>query len=303
MKVSVIVPTYKRSSCIQRAVDSVLNQSLNDIEVIVVDDNGIGTIDGNLTYSKMLKYKDNKRVVYIRHKINQNGAVARNTGIKHAQGKYIAFLDDDDEYLPLRLEKLYLKMESLDESWGACYSSYIKVMKNGSIQKSNEKIEGDVYLYTLMRSLYIGSGSNLFVRRSVIDTIGMWDETFKRNQDLEFMIRIFKNYKLAFVDEILMKANYDVRNNTLSFKENYNREFLFRKKFSHHLTELSEENRRQVHIMYDLDLIRLCIGYRKFMRVLQIMIKSDIPFKIYLAYIKYALDRKKNRTCYGFKFN
>lgn len=302
MKVSVIIPTYNRSSCIQRAVDSVLNQTLDEIEVIVVDDNGIDTEEGNLTFSKMLKYKDDVRVKYIRHKTNLNGSVARNNGIKNAKGKYIAFLDDDDEYFPLRLEHLFFKMESLDESWGACYSSYIKIMKNGTIQKSNEKEYGDVYIKTLMRSLYIGSGSNLFVRRSVIDSIGMWDETFRRNQDLEFMIRIFKKYKLAYVDEILMRANYDVRNKRLSFKDNYQRELQFRNKFSSFLSDLPDRYKREVSIMYDIDLIRMCIGYRRFIQAICIMIRSKIPLKIYYQYIKYALDRKRNRTCYGFRF-
>lgn len=302
MKVSVVIPTYKRSSCIQRAVDSVLNQSLDEIEVIVVDDNGINTVDGKLTQLEMLKYKDDERVIYLRHEINQNGSAARNTGIRCAKGKYIAFLDDDDEYMPLRLERLYSKMEALDESWGACYSLYIKVMKNGSIQKSNEKIEGDVYLNTLMRSLYIGSGSNIFVRRSVIDSIGMWDETFRRNQDLEFMIRILKKFKLAFVDEILMKANYDIRPKRISFEDNYQREIHFREKFSSYLSELSDKEKRKVKIMYDFDLIRMCMGYKKFFRVIHIMINSKIPLRIYLQYLKYALDRKKNSTCYGFNF-
>ena len=179
MRVSVIIPTYHRSTTIQRAVDSVLSQTLKDIEVIVVDDNGLNTPDGLATQQAMSRYKDVHNVIYLQHQNNMNGAVARNTGIKEAKGEYISFLDDDDIYLPQRLEKLVDKLDDLDESWGLCYSSYIKNMPNGKLQHSNEKVQGDIFLQVLMRSFYLGSGTNLFVRRKVIDEIGFFDETFR----------------------------------------------------------------------------------------------------------------------------
>ena len=103
----------------------------------------------------MAKYKDDDRVKYLQHEINKNGSAARNTGIRVAVGKYISFLDDDDIYLPMRLEKMYNKMETLDDSWGACYTGYIKNMENGTKQFSAEKNEGDLFRQALMRSLYI----------------------------------------------------------------------------------------------------------------------------------------------------
>ena len=104
VKVSVIIPTYHRSECIVRAVDSVLSQTLQDIEVIVVDDNGKATDEGEKTAKIMAGYTNNPKVIYLRHDVNKNGAAARNTGIRNAAGEYISFLDDDDIYLPQRLE-------------------------------------------------------------------------------------------------------------------------------------------------------------------------------------------------------
>ena len=107
VKVSVIIPTYKRSTVICRAVDSVLAQTLDSVEVIVVDDNGIGTEAGIKTAEVMEKnYSDNTKVHYIQHEKNKNGSAARNTGIRAAHGEFISFLDDDDIYLPERLEKM-----------------------------------------------------------------------------------------------------------------------------------------------------------------------------------------------------
>jgi len=212
VKVSVIVPTYKRSEDIARAVDSVLAQTIDSFEVIVVDDNGVGTEDGEKTAEVMKKYEGDTRVKYLRHEVNKNGSAARNTGIRASEGDYISFLDDDDTYCPGRLLAMYNKLESLDDSWGACYTGYVKYMANGKKQYSAEKNEGDLFLQALMRSLYIGSGSNLFFSRKAVEDIGLFDESFRRNQDLEYLARILKKYKMAYVDEVLNELRIHLKN-------------------------------------------------------------------------------------------
>jgi len=300
IKVSVIIPTYKRSQDICRAVDSVLSNTLKEIEVIVCDDNGIGTDEGEKTAQIMKKYENDPRVIYIRHQKNQNGAAARNTGIKASKGKYIAFLDDDDAFFPERLEKMYNKLEGLDSSYGACYSAYVKNMPNGIKQYSSERAEGDVFLQVLMRSLYIGTGSNLFFSRKAVEDIGFFDTSFLRNQDLEYLVRITKKYKMAYVDEVLMQAFYDIRTVKFTFEQSCAREKLFREKFAPFLEGLSAKQRREIQIMYDLDFLRFLISTKRFGKAIKAVIKAKIPLKIYFAYIKYALDRAKNKTSYGF---
>lgn len=300
IKVSVIIPTYKRSEDICRAVDSVLAQTLKEFEVIVVDDNGIDTEGGEKTAEVMKKYEGDEKVIYLRHEQNKNGAAARNTGIKKARGEYIAFLDDDDIFMPDRLLKMVEKMDGLDSSYGACYTAYEKLMPDGTKQYSAEKSEGDVYLQVLMRSLYIGTGSNLFFRKSAMDDIGLFDESFRRNQDLEYLARITKKYKMAYVDEVLMCAIYDIRTNILSFEQSVEREKLFREKFAEHINELDEKSRREVLCMYELDWIRFCIGRKKMGAAIKTAVKAKIPLKVYIDYLKYAQNRKKTRTSYGF---
>ena len=168
VKVSVIIPTYKRTEDIYRAIDSVLSQTLEDIEVIVVDDNGVDTEAGKKTASAMQRYKDESRVIYLQHQVNKNGSAARNTGIKAAKGDYISFLDDDDVYHPERLERIVARMDTLDDTWGACYTGYVKHQPNGTDQYSAETVEGDLFIQALMRSLFIGTGSNLFLILSVV---------------------------------------------------------------------------------------------------------------------------------------
>lgn len=300
IKVSIIIPTYKRSQDITRAVDSCLSQTLDNIQIIVVDDNGKGTEEGEKTENAMKKYIHNPQVLYLQHDNNRNGSAARNTGIKASMGKYVSFLDDDDKYLPTRLEKMYNKMEKLDDSWGACYTGYVKHQANGIEQYSKEKKEGNLFAKALMRSFYIGSGTNMFFRRSAIDNIGLFDETFKRNQDLEYMVRVLSKYKIAYVDEILMEVFYDVRTSHITFEQSCDREILFRQKFSPFRKQLDSKTQREIEIMYDIDWMRACIGYKKYKELIKCIFRSKIPIYIYYKYFLYIIDRWKNNTCYGF---
>ena len=129
MRVSVIIPTYKRANYIKRAIDSVLNQTYRDIELIIVDDNNPGDEDRNKLEKIIKEYKD-ERLIYIQHEKNLNGAAARNTGITKATGEYITFLDDDDFYLEDRIENLVNCMEQ-KKDFDCLYTGVVKV-KNGN---------------------------------------------------------------------------------------------------------------------------------------------------------------------------
>lgn len=300
IKVSVIIPTYKRAEDISRAVESVLGQTIDSFECIVVDDNGVGTPEGEATAAVMAKYANDARVKYIRHDVNKNGAVARNTGIKAASGKYISFLDDDDVYTPQRLGKMYDKMESLDESWGACYTGYVKHQASGKDQFSDEKQEGDLFVKALMRSLYIGSGSNLFFSHAAVEKTGLFNETFKRNQDLEYLIRVLQNYKMAYVDDVLMEVFYDIRTVHYTFEQSEEREINFRNNFQSYQQGLTDKQKRAIQIMYDLDWMRACVGYRKTGELIKLIFKAKVPIYIYWRYAKYVYDRWKRSVSYGF---
>lgn len=105
LKVSVIIPTYRRSEFLQRAIESVLKQSYKNIEIVIVDDNGEGT-DDQIKTEQSLKsvFGDDERIKYIKNKKNSGAAVSRNNGIEYSSGDYICFLDDDDVYLPDKIE-------------------------------------------------------------------------------------------------------------------------------------------------------------------------------------------------------
>ena len=122
--VSVIIPTYKRSSCLLRAINSVLNQTYKKIEIIVVDDNNEDSLYRTENEKKLEKYVNKNKIIYLKHKKNLNGANARNTAIKKATGEYITFLDDDDYFLPDRIEKMVMVLKD-NSNYDGAYSSVI----------------------------------------------------------------------------------------------------------------------------------------------------------------------------------
>ena len=113
-KVSVIIPTYNRAHLVGRAIRSVLNQTYQDFEIIVVDD---GSTDNT---EEVVKSFNDPRIRYIRHEKNRGGSAACNTGIRAARGEYIAFQDSDDEWLPEKLEKQMQVFENTPTGVGGC---------------------------------------------------------------------------------------------------------------------------------------------------------------------------------------
>lgn len=196
-KVSIIIPTYKRAERLDKAIDSVLNQTYDNIEVIVVDDNDPDTEYRKETEKFMQRYKDNSKVIYIKHEKNKNGAAARNTGIKAANGDFIGFLDDDDCFLPEKIEK-QVNFLIQNKEYDGVYC--------GKISKGKEIIpqySGDLTVRYLQGEISIGTPT-LVIRRDAVVALNGFDESFYRHQDVEFLLRFFEHYKLGFVKDILL---------------------------------------------------------------------------------------------------
>ena len=202
--ISVIIPTYSRSDYIERAINSVLNQTYQNFELIIVDDNNPNTQARFELEKKMEKYKDNPKIHYIQHEKNKNGAAARNTGIKIAKGDYIAFLDDDDFYLPTRLEELSSALEK-NQEYDAAYSNCIIINANKEITSIVYATKsGNISKELLLKKATIGTGSNLFFRAKALKEIKGFDESFKRHQDIEVLVRFCQKYKILNINKILV---------------------------------------------------------------------------------------------------
>src|SRR5699024_5430762 len=187
--VSVIIPTYGRPEGLKRAIQSVMNQSYENIEVLIIDDNNPNSTERQQTEEIMKKYEHEERIRYIQHSCNKNGSVARNTGIKKSKGEFIAFLDNDDEFLERKIELQVNKIEKLGKPYGIVYTKFLRKQNNKILDKGIEDRTGNLTKEILKGNFYISAGSNIMIRREIVEEINGFNEKFLRRQDLEFLIR------------------------------------------------------------------------------------------------------------------
>ena len=246
-KVSVIICTYKGSKFLARAIQSVLGQTYDKIELIVVDDNVIGTKDG-LETQEVIKGFSGK-LVYLQHKTNKNGAAARNTGLKKATGNYICFLDDDDMMLPERISSCVEKLR-LSSKCDAVFTDVLCADQNlFPTYKVTVREEGNCYRQVLLNQMFFGTGSNLFFTRKVYETIGLFDESFLRYQDLEYILRFYRLYESTFVPEIYLIKSKNNTDNSLNYEKLKNMNRKFEEKF---LDEIESLGYKEKKYFYDV---------------------------------------------------
>ena len=301
--VSIVIPTYKRYNEVVRAVKSCLQQTYRNIEIIVVDDNGKDTEMNRLTYNALIPYIDAGQIIYLQNEKNSGGSYTRNQGLNIAKGKYVTFLDDDDEIADDKILKQVEKLESLDDTYSCCYTGYKKILENGKVYYSDEKIQGDVYKYALSRSIYIGSGSNILVKTKVAKEVGGYDITFKRNQDLEFIVKILKNYKLAYIDESLFTIHYEIRDIKRNYQDMVAIDDKFISTFKNEIDSLGNQQAQEIYAIIALERFRYAIPRKKIMDALHNLKQNKVTLGQFVKYIAYLIDRVIRKKSYGFKLS
>lgn len=273
--ISVVIPTHSGAQVICRAVDSVLSQTYPNIEVVVVDDNGKGTEEQIATEKSMEKYTSDSRVKYLTHDVSLHGSAARNTGVKHSSGEFIALLDDDDYFLPNNLEDHYETQKCLDDSYGVTFCG-MHIVRGKIEEDIIAKQEGDVLVDFLMGRMRVGS-SLVMIRRSVYDEFNGFDESFKRHQDWEFLTRIFTKYKLASTHKIgIVKINLDRNSATNPQKFEYNRIY-FLTKMKSIIDSLPANTARNIYDMHYTSIAKEYLRSRQFWGVIRWCMKTSRP--------------------------
>lgn len=233
INISVIIPTYGNPKFLDVSIKSVINQTYQNWELIIVDDNNPETTARKKTEELVLNYlKSDLRVKYIKHERNKNGAVARNTGFAVAKGKYISLLDSDDEYMPERLQKCYDAMERASLNVGGVYTGCEFKRLGTTYLKYKEVKDGNFLVDTLACKFMFCTGSNIFVRKSVVDELNGFDGAFLRHQDYEFLVRLFEKYSLISIPELLViknNENYNLPNieKQIAIKKQYLEKFKY----------------------------------------------------------------------------
>lgn len=201
--VSVVIPTYQRATFLERAITSVLAQTYTRWEIIVVDDNDASSAYRRETRSFMERYRDDSRISYLEHPENRGGSAARNTGIRAAQGEYVAFLDDDDEWQPTKLAAQLRCFELSGRATAFVYTGFEKVdTATGERVAVIPSVRGDVYESLLKRNP-IGTTSTVMCRKDALLEVGLFDETLPAKQDIDLYIRLAQAYRVDFVSDVL----------------------------------------------------------------------------------------------------
>jgi glycosyltransferase involved in cell wall biosynthesis len=193
--VSTVITTYNRKRWVEHAIDSVTQQIYPPDEIIVVDD---GSTDG----SEQLIKRKFPQVRYLWQK-NQGISASRNLGIRNASGKWIAFLDSDDTWLPRKLEKQIQTLKKNPE-YLICHTDEIWIRRGRRVnpRKIHQKFGGDIFEKCL--PLCLISPSSVLVHRQIFNRIGLFDTALPVCEDYDMWLRICAVYPVLYLDEPLL---------------------------------------------------------------------------------------------------
>jgi glycosyltransferase involved in cell wall biosynthesis len=211
-KVSVVIPTYNRARFLPVAVRSVLKQTFTDFEIVIVDDASADDTEA------VVASLGDARIKYIRHDRNMRIAHARNTGVANSTGEYIAFLDDDDEWVYDKLAKQVQVLDTHSPIVGAVYTAFAQV------DLATESILGVVaprkrghILHELCMRNWIGTASTVCVRRECFAEVGLFDEGIEFGEEYDMWIRIAHAFDFEYIDEVLVAYGVHARRLTTNY--------------------------------------------------------------------------------------
>ena len=280
--VTVIIPTYNRARYVCQALDSVLNQTYRDFDVIVVDD---GSTDE--TSQLLESYKD--RVTCIRQD-NQGRAAAKNAGLSHAQGKYVAFLDSDDIWCPDKLERQVNFLETRPELSLAHGEVEVIDSKGNPLRKETERMKrlyrrqrskGETYSNFLETICMFPS--TVLVRRECFGTVGDFDTSLDILEDFDWFLRVASRYKVECLNQVPVTKYrvhqdnaYEKGNDIVS--EHYVRIYARQMDNLHLTTDAKERTKAERNLYHSLSIFHFNLGNLKESRSYALKAIAVSPF-------------------------
>lgn len=302
---SVIIPTHNRASMIGRAIDSVLSQTYSNFELLIVSDCSTDNTE------KIVKAYKDSRIQFLKHTESRGASAARNTGIRIAQGKYIAFLDDDDEWTPNKLELQLQVIASSPQEMGLVYT-WMEYVRDGTvIQTHKPTVRGYVFNEMLSQQV-IGACSTVVIKREVIDVVGYFDEMLPRFNDNDYLLRISKHYRVDFIPQVLtiMHVGHGDRITGQGKRSQENGLFAlekclmdFREDFDKHLDAQAEHLCRIVHFCIMTDNYGKCLLY--FRQMVHCKINPSKKMRLLVRVAKHVAGHmmRKIPFLHGFTFH
>lgn len=238
-EVSVIIPVYKSEKCLEKAVNSVLSQSFSDFELLLVDD---GSPDDSLALCQKLSQQDPR--IKALHKENGGICSARNFGIDHATGKYIAFLDHDDEYMPGYLEENLALLKKYNADYVKFGKIYRCVNDDGTVEDHHD--EKMLKALPFKDGVAVFSGdeikNNYTKIRQAVKTMYIWDGIYVASLIQDNNIRFDTGFKYGHED-IMFNIELIARAKTIVYSE--------KEYFIHNFTKISTSSVFKPARVYD----------------------------------------------------
>jgi len=291
--VSVIIPTYNRGYVVHRAINSVLNQSFSDFEILLVDD---GSTDDT---RKVAESFADKRIKYI-YKTNGGVSSARNAGLKNAQGEFICCLDSDDLWPKDYLEVMTKKLCD-NPQYGAAYCMRTRLFEDGTMQASyqEEFFSSGQITEALFKKTFIQTSAICF-KRNILEGL-FFDETLTNGEDVDMWLRISMKTEFLFVPDIQIIYSQQVSDEKFSSKNCNRARVLERFYFKLGGDKYIQRKTAMIKISYAwrsaakkalntgcrkaaIELIKTAMSYQKW------------QFRLYLDLLKaYSINKKKDK--------
>jgi len=203
--VSIVLNTRNRAKLLPKSISSALSQTYTNIELIVVDGE---SSDETKEVVKSFMEGDS-RVKYLYIPENKSAAYCINQGFKASSGKYISILDDDDEYLPQKVEKQVQVFERGNQKLGIvyCWEEFWDDRTNSHLKYDKKTAAGNLF-DCLLEGSCTGGGTLMMVRKEAIEKVGGYDESIRFGADYQFNLNISKYYEHDFVPEVLVKTHW-----------------------------------------------------------------------------------------------
>lgn len=257
--VSVVIPTYSRNTTLCKAIDSVINQTYKNLEIIVVDDNPADSEWRQSTEKLMEQYKKDSRVRYLKNKKNLGGSGARNEGIRASKGDYIAFLDDDDEYLPAKIEKqLECALKSEMTRLALVFCDVLMTYDDGSYMCDKESHYRGCCLYEAIRDNCLAATSQWLAVKSALVDVGMFTKV-PCKQDSTLILKLLgAGYEVDYVPETLLKYSfYNIPRISSVGTKNIKGELLYRAKCRKYYNRFDESQIQEIEYLFNERLYKL----------------------------------------------
>lgn len=265
--VSVIIPSYGRPAFLAESVRSVIEQDYPRLEIIVVDDNGRDQDHQRATHELIELLRSDavahhKQLKYVVHEVNLGGAAARNTGVESAAGTLIALLDNDDTCMPDRISKQVnhlLQQNQVNPNVKASLCLPIRMKHSKEIDREIAKFKSNFLFELLAIRLNLQIGSAILLYKSAYAALGGFDPEFRRNQDVEFMIRFYDRWDAAMLNEHLIIAHIDDRSNIPNYQKIVETKQLLLSKYADIIGRFDISQQKEIYKSHALEVAKVAL--------------------------------------------